>query len=742
MSSAIAHFLFGEIEGANTTHVVAARNAEEIGAALGAWLPRLIQRPEEAAGGHEAAARWCSDWRENAPEEEVGLISIPLDDPQMAGDEDYVHLLCRVYFNWATGGRVSRTGHAILLPEDVWSNARFNPFAFRQHMEDTRVFDDRLSLMLTTRAEDSLETGTERADYLLGAADSLFARRDTLINASPTGPLLLPWELRGNEFELLARLTAADDRRRLSMWSGRIGPSAQFQPYFDIGRGEESSAPCDRFGEVIRHLEEIVRSRDAGKLDQFSLRWPDTSGDSLLTHLRQHFWDTRPKESVPVPASNDIASDVALPKSSPKSDRHPTIEPTQKVQKVRWRFFSYKGALNILGACVVAVVLAWALYSQFLSGRDIERWLESGLESQGDEVIAVFEQGAILLQEERDEMKRKEIIDGLERLASLFRSGISSRIGSADLAGLHAMVVEARHMDAISRQAGFQLPWRTDDLLDRLHGQEAALVGRFSEVSQVKQRRAMIDELMALYGQEAHPHLQRLEMETVMFEAEYALNALRTLWRTRLVAGESLNLQEFAKEIATVRSEYPGLLAAEIEGFEQEVYAKYEDSQRKKLNQSYQAWKSQPLNEELKKSFYQAGGEYNAAMSAVPALLNVQRGNTQKMKERMESAAIVRLDVQGQGTLRIGVQKPGNWLLPPTCEYRRFTQLELSATVCVEWSEQASNSRDAHSRKYVREIPLETLLQGRGTVLAAGKVRVIAEIDPNAWPDLDFLLRN
>ncbi len=226
MAAGYTHYLFGELRQVNESRVVP-NTASALKDWLDAWLPRWVQSAEEAEPNFEDVQKRCCDWQTGDRSEEVGVISLPLVNKPEFDGERYEHLICRVYFNWASGGRVSRTGHAVVLTDVQWGALDHNPFRLPHLVKNAAAFASSAPLPF-----DSFGTG-EEAPNSSGVGTGEAALLAAIWRGKP--PVRLPTDAEPRLYELLLLSLETKRRASTSCVCGPFGLKRAYQDRIDIG---------------------------------------------------------------------------------------------------------------------------------------------------------------------------------------------------------------------------------------------------------------------------------------------------------------------------------------------------------------------------------------------------------------------------------------------------------------------------------------------------------------------------
>jgi hypothetical protein len=228
------HFLFGEQRQSNESRVVP-KTTGPLKDWLTSWLPKWVLSVEEAAPDFGQCRELfgqcrelCRNWQTGDHRDEVGVISLPLPEGVERKGATYTRLICRVYPNWASGGRPSRSAHAVLLTEEQWEGLGYNPFKLPHLVQNAKAFET-WNLDFDTWAQEFADA-TQNPDLTPGA------------NAS-TLPLRLKADAPPAAYERALMRLSPEVRAGVSCACGVITLKRERQRKLDLA-AQDPGVPC------------------------------------------------------------------------------------------------------------------------------------------------------------------------------------------------------------------------------------------------------------------------------------------------------------------------------------------------------------------------------------------------------------------------------------------------------------------------------------------------------------------
>ncbi|HBH26858.1 MAG TPA: hypothetical protein DDX54_05605 [Rhodospirillaceae bacterium] len=186
-----------------------------------------MQSAQEAEPDFERCRDQCNAWQGGDHRDEVGFTSLPLPEGVEIDGVSYTHVICRTYFAWATAGRVSRSGHAVLLTKEQWKGLDYNPDNLPHLVENAGAF--------------------KNWDFDFQRFDRAFAqamRRDvTPGQGSKTLPLRLPADAPPAEYAKALRSLPPEQRARASCTCGALKLRREHRQRVDLAPQEGDLPP-------------------------------------------------------------------------------------------------------------------------------------------------------------------------------------------------------------------------------------------------------------------------------------------------------------------------------------------------------------------------------------------------------------------------------------------------------------------------------------------------------------------
>jgi hypothetical protein len=664
MSEHCVHYLFGELARFNTTRIWPA-DQTELKAWLDGWLPQAVQAADEAEPDFAEARALCDAWQRDDRRDEVGVISLPLTSVRCPGAVSYAQLICRVYFNWASAGRVSRTGHAVLLTEEAWRELDYNPFGVPHLVENAAAFSAPESLPFAppepvadpeARPRDLLERYRCEGTEWLTTLERIWAGQ-LPVCVERGAPQWL--------FELLLLTVPRAERGQLSCVSGPFGLKRRFAGGVHIRRCGDDEAPTaqDAIGPGVECLAALGGA--GGIVDCWKV---------VAQSAREL----------------DIA---ALAASDAGPSGTGVAEPAERAGPPRRR----RGRVVVgiaLGVALLGIV-AW-LGAAWWSGRRAGEQLEDFLVACSDG--ATRRASTIPLLARADALLAlglpaeaggdfKACVDKLLGLVQARRDVIDGPplAGEEDIQRLHELITQLSalaQLPHIVQGDNWTLPATDTETLDRRSADWILTVPTAPD------RRARLDFVSAdraAQGIGPNSYLQQIAAQVRVQEQEEALRALKVA-----VSGpgdfDTARLSDTRGLLDTFRINYPDAPQRELDEIARDMAVRFEAGIRPPLLGAYEALKRQPSKRSLA-ALEQAAAGYETALRAIEGLTDGAGIDTASLLARLRNGQIVEVRAwpppNGYRVDRIGL-----YIAPDQCRSQRRFPGFGDEVVCVRLIEQ------------------------------------------------------
>jgi hypothetical protein len=608
MAQGYIHYLFGELRQVNESRVVPAE-AVAVKAWLDAWLPHWVESAEEAEPDFERVRERCRAWQSGDWRDEVGVISLPLTETPDVGGVRYVHLICRVYFNWASGGRVSRTGHAVLLTAEQWQSLAHNPFRLPHLVRNAGAF-----------------SSAESPDFARFGAD------DQEINATSTQ-------------ERLGRLEEPSRLQLKEIWQGappvRLPADAPLQLYellllsLPLGRRATTSCVCGPFGLKRGLLEAIdIAPGPALSVSRCDLARPSLCANGLdAAESIDGCWDV---------------TWVRRPLVAPLRDAPPRHEPIIRINfPSTSRVWVNVGAVLMIGAILL---LALPMHASKQIEKACMAWSRdfNDLEKRFDETRSLLQEANKLLKRDPNEHVCTNLNSRVRALADLYRSRLAEIDGlpasdKADVERLNALNADLSALTDLTHVSKSIDGDRLFSAPDQLYRAVADWVGAAQTARDLRERYDWLRRDEAERGLPANPHLTGIEAQVRALEQQEAVEELRTA-ATSVGPVDTAGLAGVRDLYDGFRARYPGERNDELAAIASEAAMRFESGARPPLEAAYDALQQQPTRENLD-ALKQAVAVYDGTTAPAVALSERAGINGETLLEQLETARLVKVSV-------------------------------------------------------------------------------------------------
>lgn len=583
MAGGYTHYLFGELQRVNESRVVPG-TAGALKAWLDGWLPYWVQSAEEAEPDFEGVRARCREWRTGDWRPRVGVISLPLGDAPEFDSVPYVHLICRVYFSWASGGRVSLTGHAVALTEKQWQALDYNPFRLPHLVKNAGEFDASAPLPF-----DVFEAG-EQVLPDQGADDPDRSWRSQLaVIWQGTPPVRLPANAPPWLYERLLLSLPRERRASTSCVCGPFGLKRSFQQLIDLAPGAE--LPASDTGPASGG--ECIEKLDAAK---------------SLDGCWNPSW-TSPPLGIPRPAlPNEEApgeTQSPTPTYKPEASKKPGASVTVDAKR------PVKLGVGIGAALLIGAGLYWGpgLWEGWRLGGDCATWVQDFNRSSTrlNDTRVLLERAETLFARDPDGQGCAGLTDQVRALIDLYRSRLAEIERSPPTSD-----EDIREIDRLNADLGAlrTLPrvLDTDDgktryetLLsasDRLYRRTAQWVDAAGKARDLRNRYAFLRDDETAQGLAPNPYLTDIAARVPNFEQQEALDELR-MAAGRVEPLDPAGLEKIRKLSEDFRARYPGERGDDLADVLDEAAKRFEKGARPPLQAAFDASQKRPAPDTL-----------------------------------------------------------------------------------------------------------------------------------------------
>lgn len=725
----IHHFLFGSINLKDEPGKIYPDDMELLvalqqltsGAESAGYSPRLFDRKGAMGSGRDAFEE-CARWASRDIREEVGWISFPLAPTEAGKGEDF-QVLCRMYHSWASGNRPSSTGHAYVLTSEDWQAIDFNPFRIphlyenaARYQEMGKLADEGLPMSVSATRREPWERIQEIRQLVQKRGQQIPEKQLSrwLLRIFGQEPIRLPKDADEWLFELLVLLLPAAHRRRLAFWSGAFGVTAGYEGYFVLGRGAAEAAQgpqaedeagwpdarkllCD---EQAYH--DFVRKADNEDVSFRSLELTEKIKSELnaaSAHASGFPRDAgRAKDKEPLGASRVTTSGS---RSGAVSDSARDVipdpeEPPRERSRFPWR--------------VIMAVLIVAAFFFFWRDQPVEPGVEEwnqrveGMSAPGD-AFALFAEGLEILQTATasSDNAAAEVSQQLRRLQSRMHAYAADASGEDTTQGEIWDALErvyAVHRSAHTDDLGLRVP--TEEWIDRFRTRESWLITQY-DASAFDERRRSLTNLEKYYagGTTVPPpdFLRELQDSTTRIEAQLAFGDLRQKWGTVRTENPAASLPQLVSAIDAYRGRFDqSFHSVELDGFEEDLYRRYEGLLRRRLEENYRNLK-RDLTLERYNDLKASVKDYDGALRSLPPRAMISRLKKVDDTFRQLSENPRLSYVRSRGSARIGLRHSHK----DDCDTRFQDSLRLdevlesqNGRVCVDWRLKDAKRSEEH----------------------------------------------
>jgi hypothetical protein len=597
MARDYAHYLFGELAQVSNSLISPAEH-RELKDWLDAWLPQWIQTTQGAVDDFDAARALCEAWQQGDHRDEVGVISLHLPEPQESEGIRFTHLVCRVYFNWASAGRVSRTGHAVLLTDERWQALECNPFAVPHLVRNAAAFahPETLEFPAPDLAEPAderlraLQPSFQREGKAWSSALARIWKGQPPVRVEPDAPQWL--------FELLLLSLPMEQRRKVSCISSPFGPRADFRQGVDIARCMSGEEPSEALAPGKR---------------------PDSCHQGLKTSSLARIRGCWGVNSVGAPIGG-VASKAPVESNAAAPDRTPG----------QWRWLARRlrtGGVALALLSLIAVLtwtsLSWRTESSLQA--DYDAWLErynDGAMRRG-QTMDLLQEGEALLALDLGEERREPLMVALRQLLELVRGRASElqakpTIDEADVERIHGL------MRGLSRIQSLPLALAADDPaallppLAQLRERVARWITEEPVAAGQRERLTFVRASLAKLALAPGPELEAAARSVEAQEQDEELAKIRAA----IVIGDALDLarlNQLKGMIAGFREHYPGAREDELQELVQLGADRFEIGVRPVFADAYERLQQEP-GEKALDALQAAARDYDTQVAPARAL--------------------------------------------------------------------------------------------------------------------------
>jgi len=642
----ILHYFFGEIEFENTSKVFPEKNIA-IKKFLDSWLPALIQTPNEVFSYiNENDKETCEYWRSNHIRDKVGIISIPFgSDNDKVVNNDLYHIIIHLYFNTATAGRISRTGHAMFLSKKLWRMIEYNPFVIQPLVNKSAEFDNFLAILTKISYDYKLNQdnkANKRLRYLLQQNKDKYRYISNNINKFlySEKPVLFDGDTPQWMYELILLSLPEAIREKIYCWSGYFAAKSAYQICFHMGRLTEQKTSHENIQpDITRLFKDVVENnfdnyRDYVKKNNYYHNPNSKLWDELkINNFKQNNETVKKKE---IPHDYKISK-----KSKSFPPKKKAISIISKIPK--------KTILVLLTSIIILCTYLWV--NLILWQSKIDKWMDVYNKERNDIPYT-------LLIEANNYIKARPIfanviilkkpINTLEQIVS---SKILEAISIKTLERVHSCINDLYSIIKLDQlnDIGFNLNVQSN--INRLYDIEKNIIDYY-DFHKTRQRRLCIDNLKKLYKERnipSNPHLTKLEETTILFEAQHLFNNLSNKWEEK-INKHSLQLIEFKNNITLFRNQYKDILSDKLNGLEYKFYNEYEKKYRKLFIEEYNSFKKNYVNYS-KDMFINIVQDYQNAINEIPSNIMLSFIDVNNIKSTILNDKIVCIRIKSNSLI-------------------------------------------------------------------------------------------
>jgi hypothetical protein len=640
MAAAYIHYLFGELQQVNESRVVPS-TAAVLKSWLDTWLPQWLQSAEEAEPRYEQVRARCREWQTGDWREEVGVISLPLADaPEFAipefGALRFTHLICRVYFNWASAGRVSCTGHAVLLSANQWQALDFNPFRLPHLVKNSGEFASSVPLNFEA-FESQTHTPTD-----WGNAQRVAPWRSHLAAIwHGTPPVRLPADAPPWLYELLLMSLPRARRASASCVCGPFGLKRSFQQLIDFAPDFAPDSAPDSAPGASPGLVDLPANASA------CIQMLDKCAP--LEGCWQASWVPLPL-GVPGLVAPTRSALRPLPAGPVSMSASPSVTINREGRRKGVGLPLWLGiGVVLLGAGIYWGTLSW---QRWRIEQRCAAWVQDvESEKRSSETQALLARAELLLNEDPDRQICPELT-GVSALIGLYQYRLAA-IESRPFAELDVGAINRLNADLIAL-AALPLVLASDSapktsLLtasDRLYRLAQQWVSERGTAKEVHARYQLLKKDMAEKGLASNPYFADIETRLRALQQQEAINALR-LAANRIVTLDLAGLEIARKLAEDFRRQYSNAREAEIADILADAALRYENGANSALLAALANFQRDPMAEHLS-ALESALTAYLLDIAPARALAE-QVDESAALLERLKSDRIVHISVLQAG---------------------------------------------------------------------------------------------
>jgi len=726
----VLHYLFGELSRRNTS-VIFPKEYTLTKIFLDSWLPTLIESTDRTVDSYNQGAELCNKWRDGAiTSEDTGVLSIPLNDCSTAPD-GYVHLLCWIYFSWATGGRLSRSGYALVLPEKLWEDMDYDPWSINPPFEHSKAFEhwedhEYSANLVSTRFSDDKKTAYQQAPFF---ENILRAIRNN------NHPIMIPAGSPQDVYRYLVLNTPREQRNQLRIWSGPFAVKPEYQQWFHLGRANEtqSSILDSNNKAVTRYRPSLLKPNIELKIEQGHGFW-----EHILPSVLQE-----DSESHKTCTKSMISRTDSLIKAQSETSRKSSLIHQLYRKHIK---LSSKMVVALIGIFLSILITGWILNLDSepkVSIRPLFSELRKDItELKPSDSIIFLEQVNSLLASNEFSFKENDELSAFLRLIRQLNIQMAEISNQDDQNSIEAGLILADkfgrllHIHLLSGFNGQN--WITD-----LQQKQLNLIDR--QLNPDLREQLLI---RVYYFYKNHPtisypeRLEQLKNELNRDTQTASWNNLQTHWEAELAANRLINTQTFEKELNRFLEigPMPEKLKARFENLKETVLMRVEENARNRLHQAYARYKAQ-ANKEMLLILEDESDKYLTSIRQIT--MPVSRLKILDIRSFIDDIRNLRMTFQVQEDLIVGVMGNKNdFILKKSNECLAVEEITISLTpsICIisRTSNQIVNKLyDFMSSKKQIELLITADLVTKGSAEVNGHL-IKAKI---TWPILNQYLR-
>jgi len=608
----IIHYFFGELEWSNTTRIIP-HSEIDLKLFLDQWLPQLVCTAEEAEPDFNRCREFCNDWRNKDVSKETGLLSIPLYDVPGIPSEKYSHLVCRTYFSWASGGRVSRSAHAMILSEQAWQNINYNPFALTPApILQSSQFENLGNIRLPESSDRFIYN--ENSLFII---DRLYSIDETKILeylsflSKYDSPILFPPHVPQEFYELIVRSLSEKERRKIFLWSSVFPVKSKYQELFHLGRTQEDLLPTDK---LVRFANNVRNYLDNENI-KGTLNWPTKPKKNIWDVLNIKFIASiEQKESIHI---RNQESDTAHEKTEDTGARK--ISKTTRLHN----YFNLKKVGLVFISILLVSVTVYFIFKEnnnpnIVINQELIEWSKKTEETGNDisNIISLLISANQLADNIYDSNNKSFLDKKTSNLISQLIAKSSETFATDDIGRIHDIIEKIYSLSLLKNINTSELD--IPSLVSRLYEAEKSYIEQYNTVVHAPNRRKKLDEVKGMYAENSgfpmNIHMENLEETTLSMETKYAFLKLTEKWHTPLAKSDLYN---FNLDVENLLFEHQVFPENEVIEFATQKYTSYESIHREKLIKKYVRFK-ESLTEKEFDSLKEAGENYVSLTQEIP----------------------------------------------------------------------------------------------------------------------------